>query len=214
MWKKQEKNGKVWYEFLIDGRIVAWQGTKTFNPLEEIEHKKECGLQQIHSGIIRYAGDGCDQVGDGIWTDEKENMIYVKTADCLPIIFYNTRGILGILHVGWKGTLLRLPQKFLLMMKKRGIPPSSWIVGFGPSIECRNYVVGDDVRKLFNSEGVNGINMRDGNYHLDLVQANLEEMERFGITEFHLFPEGTYDSENFYSYRKGDEGKQITAGML
>ena len=214
MWRKKKKEGKVWYEFALNDSIVAWQGTKTFNPLEEIEHERDCGLQQIHSSIVRYAGDGCGYIGDGLWTDEKGMMIYIKTADCLPIILYNKRGIVGILHVGWRGTLLRLPKKFLLMMKRKGIPPSSWIVAFGVSIECKNYQVGEEVSRLFNLEGLNGINLRDNKYHLDLVQANLEELEKFGITEFHLFPEGTNDSENFYSYRKGDKGKQITACIL
>ena len=216
MWMKKEDGGKVWFEFVVDGRKIGIQGTRTFNPLEDSKMDKVCGLKQIHSSIIRYEGDGCGFIGDGIWTDRKKVMIYIKTADCLPILFYHKeREIVALLHVGWKGTVLKLPQKFLLKMQKdKGIDPSEWVVGFGPSIECKHYQVGTEVKKIFDSEGLNGINMRDGRFHLDLVQANLEELEKFGITEFHLFPEGTYESENFYSYRRGDKGKQITGAFL
>ena len=94
MWEQKQKEGKIWYELIFDSNVVIIQGTKSFNPLTEIEGAL-CGLKQIHSAVIHRANPKINLVGDGIFTDEKDIIIYVKTADCLPIILYHPKKVIN-----------------------------------------------------------------------------------------------------------------------
>ena len=214
MWKQKEKAGKIWYELEFDSNTLVIQGTKTFNPLEEMEGTP-CGLKQIHSTVIHKACSGITLVGDGIFTNKKNVVLYVKTADCLPIILYYPKKILAILHAGWRGTLLRITKKFLIQMKnelKLSIP--EWIVAFGVSIERDNYGVGVEICELFKMERIQGVHIKEDCYFLDLKEANIVEMMVMGIKTFYHFPEDTYSSDKFYSNRRGDRKRQITAGKI
>lgn len=214
MWKQKEKSGKIWYELEFDSDTLVLQGTKTFDPLNEMEGTS-CGLKQIHSSVIHKACSGVKLVGDGIYTDEKNIVLYVKTADCLPIILYYPKKILAILHAGWRGTLLRITKKFLIQMKnelKLSIP--EWIVAFGVSIGRDNYEVGGEICELFKIERIPGVHIKENNHFLDLEEANMIEMKEMGITTFYHFPEETYASDIFYSNRRGDKDRNITVGRI
>lgn len=215
MWKRKEKSGKIWYELLIDSNVLVLQGTKSFDPLKKMKGEP-CELKQIHSSVIHKAASGVQLVGDGIFTDKKDLIIYVKTADCLPIILYHpAERILAILHSGWKGTLLRIVKKFFLRMKEKfSLEGSDWVAGFGPSIGMENYEVGVGIYNLFKIEKIPGVHIRNNRYFLDLEEANMNEMKKMGVRTFHTFPEETYSPEHFYSHRRGDTGRNITAGKI
>ncbi len=214
MWERKQKDSKIWYELKFDSNAIVIQGSKFFNPLDEIEGTP-CGLKQIHSSIIHKAYQGITPVGDGIYTGKKDIVLYVKTADCLPIILYHPRRVLAILHAGWRGTILRITKKFLLQMENDlRLTIKDWIVAFGISIRIDNYEVGEEIYELFKIERVPGIHIKENRYFLDLKEANMIEALDMGIKTFYHFPEDTYSSENFYSNRRGDKGRQITAGKI
>ncbi len=215
LWKMREKSGKVWYELLLSSKVTILQGTKSFNPLKEMEGKP-VGLTQIHSSIIHQAQTDVKLVGDGLFTDKKGIIIYIKSADCLPIILYHPKKmVLAILHAGWKGTVLKIVKNSLLQMKENyNLRLTDWQVAFGPCIDMKNYNVGKEVYELFKKEGLSGIYIRNHLYFLDLEEANIKIIEEMGIKNFYSFPEKTYSSKNFYSHRKGEEGRNITAGKI
>jgi len=215
MWEKKEKAGKIWYELSLDSDAIILQGTKSFDPLEEIQGER-CGLKQIHSSVIHKARCGIKLVGDGIFTDDVNIIIYVKTADCLPIILYHPgRRVLAILHAGWRGTLLKITKKFFLRMKNDlKMEVSDWIVAFGPCIGRKDYEVGPEIYDLFKFEELTGVHVNKSRYFLDLKEANINEMRKTGVSAFYDFPEETYSSDNLYSYRKGDKERNITAGKI
>jgi YfiH family protein len=214
MWELKQKDGKVWYELKFDSNAIVIQGTKSFNPLDKMKGTA-CGLKQIHSSIIHKAYPGIKLVGDGIYTDERDVVIYVKTADCLPIILYHPLRVFAILHAGWRGTMLRITKKFLLQMENDlKLNIQDWIVAFGVSVGMDNYEVGEEIYELFKIERVSGIHIKENRYFLDLKEANMIEMLDMGIKTFYHFPEDTYSSEKFYSNRIGDKGRQITAGKI
>jgi len=215
MWERKEREGKIWYELSFDSDALVLQGTKSFDPLKEIQGRP-CGLGQIHSSVIHRAYPGVKLVGDGIFTDEKDIIIYVKTADCLPVVLYHTgKKILAILHAGWRGTLLRITRKFFLKMKNDlKLDVSDWIVAFGPSIRRENYEVGVEIYDLFKIEGIPGVHIEKARYFLDLKEANVREMEEMGVRTVYTFPEDTYSSDAFYSNRRGDKERNITAGKI
>ncbi len=51
---------------------------------------------------------------DGIWTQEKNIALSIKTADCMALIFkHKTKNIIGALHAGWRGVANKITSEFL-----------------------------------------------------------------------------------------------------
>jgi len=78
---------------------------------------------------------------DGLVTNKKGTFLFLLTADCLPIIFYDPiREAVGLIHAGWKGTDLniasRAVEKFVNLYKTN---PKDLIVGFGPAARKDSY---------------------------------------------------------------------------
>jgi copper oxidase (laccase) domain-containing protein len=204
MWLRKEKERKIWFEFQLEGARII-QGTKFYNPLEEIKIPS-FGLKQIHSSIVVEASSGDEPVGDCIFTKRVGEFIYVKTADCLPLAFFNKKyRILGIVHTGWRGTYLKITENFIKkFFFERGIKPDEWEVVFGECIDYKDYEIGNDVVKLF--RGKEGLVEENGKFYLDLVKSNIETLKKFGVKNIHLFPET--DKNLFFSHRKGERGRK------
>jgi YfiH family protein len=214
-WRKKTKNKKRWYEFSFNSRVKVLQGTRYFNPLREVRGEF-VDLIQIHSSIIHKARNDVKMVGDGFFTNKKEFNLSIRTADCLPMIFYHPRGeIFALLHAGWKGTVLMIAKKFLLKMKKLyNLEFTDWEVSLGPCIDFSNYEVGKGVFEFFDKFDINGIKIKNNRYFLDLEEANIKIIKKYGVNKIYPFPEKTYTSELFYSFRKGDTERNITVGVI
>ncbi len=214
-WLKKSRDKQKWYEFSFNSKVTIIQGTKFFNPLSE-DGGESMNLRQIHSSIIHRARTDTKFVGDGLFTDKKGLRMYIRTADCLPIVFYHTgKEILSLLHSGWKGTVLMIARKFLLKMEKLyDLKPEDWEVAFGPCIDLEYYEVGREVFEFFDKLNIEGIQVRNNRYFLDLEKANIDILKKCGISKIYRFPEKTYTSELFYSYRRGDSERNITLGKI
>jgi len=213
-WLEKYKNKRKWYEFSFNSKMKIIQGTRLFNPLQNV--KGNCiNLIQIHSSVIHKAGTDTKFVGDGLFTDKKGSNMYIRTADCLPIIlFHPHKEILALLHAGWKGTVLMIAKKFLLEMRKLyDLKSEDWEVAFGPCIDPEYYEVGAEIFEFFNKFNIEGIELNNGSYFLDLEKANIGILKKYGVDKIYPFPEKTYTSELFYSYRRGDTQRNITLGV-
>lgn len=215
MWKKKHNKNKIWYELEFDSGALIVQGTKSYNPLENL-NGKICDLEQIHSAVIHRARADIKLVGDGLYTGENNFILSIKTADCLPIILYHPRKkILSLLHAGWRGTLLRITKKaILLLQSKYDLKGKELIAAFGPCINPDNYEIGEEVYKLFEQKNLPGVKKIEEGYYLDLKETNLAELKDKGIDEIYHFPEETCNSNIFYSHRKGEKGRNITAARI
>lgn len=214
-WQKKTKNQKKRYEFSFNSKVKLIQGTKYFNPLREVKGEF-VDLVQIHSSIIHKARTDLKLVGDCLFTDQEGLNLYIRTADCLPIIFYHQeKKILALLHAGWKGTVLMIAKNFLLKMKQLyNLNYYDWEVALGPCISPSNYEVGKWVFEFFNKFNIDGIKLRNGRYFLDLEESNIKILRKYGIRKIYPFPEKTFTSELFYSCRKGDKERNITVGVI
>ena len=49
---------------------------------------------------------------DGMYTAEPAVYLGMKTADCLPILFYNKQArVVAVVHAGWQGTVQKIVQR-------------------------------------------------------------------------------------------------------
>lgn len=62
-------------------------------------------MDQQHTSLVQHAGKpGVLKATDGIYTNESGLRLVTKTADCMPILLWNTRAhLIAAIHAGWKG---------------------------------------------------------------------------------------------------------------
>ena len=84
-------------------------------------------------------------------TNESNVCIGVSTADCIPILLYDTEHhAAAAIHAGWRGTVKHIVMKTI---KEMGVVfnsvPQNLKAVIGPGISLDNFEVGDEVYEKF-----------------------------------------------------------------
>ena len=81
--------------------------------------------------------------------------IGVSTADCIPILLYDSRQHVGTaIHAGWRGTVARIAEQTVRRLTEvYGSEPSDLRAVIGPGISLRSFEVGDEVWQAFSDAG-------------------------------------------------------------
>jgi len=149
---------------------------------------------------------------DGVVTDLPGVLLTVFGGDCPPVYLVDpVHKAIGLVHAGWKGTFLRIPEKAILQMTAHfKSDPEDMYAAIGPGI-CRDcYEMGDEVYHTFAAEwgtaDADRIFSRytGGRYHLDLREANKMTLMRAGIPDQNIAVSNVCTMCNkdiFYSYR-------------
>ena len=162
---------------------------------------------------------------DAILTDQAGVTLFMRFADCVPIILYDPfKGVVGLVHAGWQGTVIRVISETIRVMETNYKSRAQDIrAAIGPAICARHYEVGAEVvlqvKRSFGADSTGLLN--DGNGKLDpgkayfdlweanrllLEQAGVRRIEMSGIcTACHL--------EDWYSHR-GENGQTGRFGVL
>lgn len=149
---------------------------------------------QVHSADAAFAESprkpGEDyQKADIIFTDRPEVTLYMRFADCVPILLFDPiRAVLGMAHAGWLGTVRgATSQAIRTMAAHYGSRPSDIVAAIGPSIGPDHYEVGQDVigkvRQAFGLAADAWIEQREGKTYLDLWAANHTQLEGAGVQQ-------------------------------
>lgn len=141
----------------------------------------------------------------------------VHTADCVPILLYDSRRrVVAAIHSGWKGTVQRISQKVLFVMKSDfGSDAADVRAVIGPAIGPDSFQVGEEVVQFFKEQGFplddiwtfnpgyTGVPMADG-HHLDLFKANRWLLEEAGVPAAAIQVAGidSYLDQTFFSARR------------
>ena len=132
------------------------EGVKELNSLkEEFNGKDIIYLKQIHSDkILKYRCNEKsikDEEGDAIITNEKNVIIGVFTADCVPIILIDEENeVIAAIHSGWKGTFESITLKTIEKMKLEFNANESNIKAYiGPHIKKCCYEVSEELKIKF-----------------------------------------------------------------
>jgi len=227
-----DNNSNTFYSTLInDQTYLSGFGNKkagSSNRITEVigyfdsihlEYKKIVDLEQIHSAnateFISINNDKIIKINDtdGVVTNEADTVLYVKTADCVPMLFSEKKlGIVGASHQGWRGSLKRLPQKMISKMASMGADINSICVAIGPAINSCCYDIDDDRYYAFLEEfdgySEKIFSFRKGKRHMSLSHLNYLLLLESGIKKSNIdyFPFCTYcDKDNFYSYRRDNK---------
>lgn len=156
-------------------------------------------------------------IADAVITKEAGILVGVQVADCVPILLYEkTKGIIGAIHAGWRGTAEAILKKTIKTVMDRFVCSGDNIyIALGPAIRWCCYHVDYDVMKAVShatGPGDYSIN-KAGKYCLDLPQANKYQALSMRIPERNIWLSGecTFcNPDKFYSYRysRGSTGRQ------
>ncbi|MGZ6316226.1 MAG: polyphenol oxidase family protein, partial [Anaerolineales bacterium] len=120
---------------------------------------------------------------DIIYTDRPAVTLYMRFADCVPILLYDARKqVVGIAHAGWLGTVRAVSSAAVkAMMQRYGSRPDDIQAAIGPSIGADHYEVGPNVvaqvEQTFGADAGELVEVRGGKTYLDLWAANRLQLE-------------------------------------
>lgn len=157
---------------------------------------------------------------DGIITNKPEVTLFMRFADCVPIVFFDPRHqVIALAHAGWQGTLKKVVKEVVRAMHEHyNSQPADILAGIGPSICAACYQVGDAVeqatRLAFGEQSEAIIQFRQGKPHLDLWQANRLALAEAGVTQVETAEICTAcEVQDWYSHR-AEQGRTGRFGML
>ena len=150
---------------------------------------------------------------DGLLTSEKQRILSLTFADCMPIYLYDpVKKVIGNIHSGWKGTLGRIGQKAALQMQRDyECKPQDIVCVLGPAIRKCHFEVEQDVYELFKNEYEHmeewqkiAEKVGDGKYHIDTALINKLILKEAGLKEQNIVDTGictVCNSKIMHSYR-------------
>ncbi|MGN1386354.1 MAG: peptidoglycan editing factor PgeF [Bacillus sp. (in: firmicutes)] len=148
---------------------------------------------------------------DGFYTNEKNILLTLCYADCVPIYFYApASGYIGMVHAGWKGTVAKIAAEMVTIWQAEGISPEEIKVVIGPSICGSCYIVDDriiDQVKQVCAQSMPYREVSKGQYELDLKKLNESILQEAGVKDIDVSNFCTSCAkEDFFSHRR-DQGK-------
>lgn len=171
------------------------------------------------SGVIK---DNELRKVDGLVTSEKRLVLSVIAADCVPVYLIDRNAeVIGLLHCGWRSAAGDIVRNAVARMRELGASPAGMELFIGPHICADCYEVGENVRteyagRFTANELGRLFTVRGGSFCLSLSQAIRIKAAAEGIPDSSISEAGecTFRSRSYYSYRRGDRGKQNLAYLM
>ena len=182
-------------------------------------------LKQIHSNKVITVLEPWDlenrPEADAMVTNVPNMTLGILTADCGPLILADqTKNIIGIAHLGRKGTISGLLFETVDAMIKLGAERSNILAVLGPTLSKDKYEVGMDVFKdiMENvpeySSHLYNIADKDDHFLLDLPAMIAEQAEDAEINFLNLDRCTYSEDEYFFSYRRSTHKNEDDFGRL
>lgn len=157
---------------------------------------------------------------DAHYTSEKNLGLCIATADCIPVIIYNSQPTwIACIHAGWRGVEKRIVPKTISALVRNGCKADQMQIFVGPHIQKPSFEVGNDVRDLllksFNGEKDSvWESISSEKSKVDLNQILKFQLMESGISLENAFFEmkDTVTDQDYHSFRRDREnsGRQLT----
>jgi len=158
-------------------------------------------LNQKHSDKC-LSFDAIECEGDAIYTNKKNEVCAILTADCLPIFISDTLGQeVAVIHAGWKGLLRGVIEQTLKSFDSKNL-----VAHFGPAISQDSFEVGEEVRDQYISKDYSFnscFKTYSVKHYLDLYIAAKLVLNNFDIYRISGGNECTFkQKDEYFSYRR------------
>jgi YfiH family protein len=156
---------------------------------------------------------------DILITNRPEVTLFLRFADCVPIMLFDPRQqAIALVHAGWRGTLQKASAAAArALVEHYGSRPQDIRAGIGPSIGPCHYAVGEEVvagtRAAFGAEAEQLL-IQNHQPHLNLWEANALALRQVGVEQIEVSGLCTAcHTEHFFSHR-GERGQTGRFGAL
>ena len=178
-------------------------------------------LEQVHGvDVVRAHNDGVIRRADACYSDRRDVVCTVMTADCLPILICDRAGTeVAAVHAGWRGLAQGIVAGAVRQFKSC---PGQLLAWLGPAISQPHFEVGEDVYQalLANAPGWGSIQQVDAcfvrtrpdRWHADIYALARLALSAEAVTRIYGGDCCTFaDAESFYSYRRdGQTGRMAS----
>ena len=165
-----------------------------FNDSINFEHPNSLEIalmNQSHSDISIEVNKSGLYKADGLITQEKNLVLGVKTADCMPVIISDKKKV-GVIHIGWKGLENKIFHKTISNFNL-----SELKVSIGPYAQKCCYEVKEDLALKFSKYCFNNKNK----IYLDL-SYEIKEFCQENDIDIEVSDVCTIDNKKYNSYRR------------
>jgi len=171
--------------------------------------------EQVHKTNVVYV-DVRTEVpvpdSDGLVTKDRNVVLGVFTADCIPIFLYeNLSGLAGLLHAGWRG----ISKNFIIsamdfIQKSSPFYISSLKVVIGPGLCVKHFEVSAELSHVFPEIFVR--KKKDKNF-VDLKKIIKKQFIASGVKPGNIYDVGlcSFEEKNIFSVRKEQTEKRNCA---
>lgn len=176
-------------------------------------------VKQVHGSDIVVAErpdpEFLEMPADGLVTKTPGLVLGIRTADCVPIIFWDPgQKVAGIAHGGWKGIKAGIVSQMLKIFdKKCKTKMADLHVAIGPAIRKCCYEVGREFMGYFpgfyRGQGEKG--------HLDLVGVVTSLLRKCGVPAAQIHDSGlctVCENKKFFSYRMESQTRERILSVI
>lgn len=152
-----------------------------------------------------------DLVCDALVTKAPGVNLFLLTADCIPAVFFDQENkVLGVAHLSSVTSNMKLAKKTIDKMCENGAAVENIRVYTGPCIQKESYVFDKPNHKKMEGWDDFLTPRPDGNYCVDLVGYNKNELIKAGIKEENIFISkiNTATSSNYFSHYRSKRSEE------
>lgn len=164
-------------------------------------------LEQVHGTTV--CGDGqAGGVADAAVSHRVAEVCAVMTADCLPVLMCDRRGLhVAAAHAGWRGLAAGVLETTVAAMT---CPPAQILAWLGPAIGPAAFEVGAEVRDAFLAVAAEdaatvaaAFHPVGRRWHADIYALARQHLARAGVHAVYGGGACTWsDGRRFFSYRR------------
>jgi YfiH family protein len=157
---------------------------------------------------------------DIILTDNPAVSLFMRYADCVPILLYDpVQKAIGLAHAGWQGTVQKVAKTAVEGMQTRyGTDPANLLSVVGPSIGPERYEVGpeviDQVYQSFGADSQSLLPSFGEATHFDLWAANRLTLQQAGVRQVEVSEICTASNTQDWFSHRAEQGKTGRFGAL
>ncbi len=157
---------------------------------------------------------GQEVTADALVTDQPGVVLFLLTADCLPISFYDpVKQVVALAHLGWKPTDLELSRKVVeYLVDNYQSNPEDLQVVIGPGAGAGYCYPSLEQEK--DARWQPYLSYSNNLVCADLKKFNYDQLVKAGVRDIKVSEIDTTVSDNYFSHYRKDWGRMATITAL